>query len=392
MSEFTETGQRISARHHLSTVCRQVGETQVLDSTYNSESAAKNPHEHQQMLTTTPGTTTPPDHQSLPIASESPTMPFPSDQTTISHSNSTESQNTSPYQNLRQPDIESGSVADTSICPRDSVLNETTRLVHRISALEQQLLTERSTVTTLTSTLSQERMTFEERMLRMEKTVAQLSAVPPPPPPPSRLAPPRPSTPSATPTAPAPTLDPLSQDTRTCANTLNPSLVIKPPTLPPAQQSSTTSSPTTVPAPTLDPSSQQTTKTTYTNIPNPYHVPNPASLPPAHTSHISSTTTPAPATTLDPSSQKNTNNNYTNIPNPYQVTNPTSLPPAHTSRIASTTPTAPATNLDPSSQNNSHTYTNAPNPPPTHTTSSDTSPKVSNCRESSNCHWHPCAT
>ena len=154
MSELTETGQRISSRHHSSTICRHVEETQVLDSTYNSESAAQNPHEHQQMLNTTPETTTPTNQQSLPIASESPTMPFTSDQTPISHFPSTEPQNANPYQNQRQPDIESGSVADTLICPRDGALNETTRLVNRISALEQQLQTERSTVTNLISTLS----------------------------------------------------------------------------------------------------------------------------------------------------------------------------------------------------------------------------------------------
>ena len=118
------------------------------------------------MLNTTPGATTPTDQQSLPLASESPTMPFTSDQTPISHFPSIVPQNTSPNQlNQRQPDIESGGVADTSVCPRDGALNETTRLVNRISALEQQLQTERSTVTNLTSILSQERLIFEERML-----------------------------------------------------------------------------------------------------------------------------------------------------------------------------------------------------------------------------------
>ena len=129
----------------------------------NSVSAAQNQNKNQQMLNTTPGVTTPTDQLSLPLDSESPTMPFASDQTPISHFPSNEQQNTSPNQlNQHQPDIESGGVADTSAQPRDGPLNETTRLIDRISALEQQLQTKHTTVANLSSTLSQERLTFEE--------------------------------------------------------------------------------------------------------------------------------------------------------------------------------------------------------------------------------------
>ena len=154
MSEFTATGQRVSSRHHSSTISRHVEETRVLDSTYKNESAAQNPHDDQHMLNTTPETSTPPHQQSLSLASKSPSMPFPSDQTPISHFPSTETQNDIPSQNQRQSNIESGGGADTVISPRDDALHVKNRLINSISALEQLLHTERSTVTNLTSTLS----------------------------------------------------------------------------------------------------------------------------------------------------------------------------------------------------------------------------------------------
>ena len=115
MSEFTNTGQRISSRHHSSTISRQVEELQVLNSMSNSASSAQNQNENQKILNTTPGVTTPTDQLSLPLYSESPTMPFASDQTPISPFPSNKQQNTSPNQSTQhQPDIESSGVADTS--------------------------------------------------------------------------------------------------------------------------------------------------------------------------------------------------------------------------------------------------------------------------------------
>eukprot|EP00555_Chaetoceros_dichaeta_P001399 CAMPEP_0198277006 /NCGR_PEP_ID=MMETSP1447-20131203/65610_1 /TAXON_ID=420782 /ORGANISM="Chaetoceros dichaeta, Strain CCMP1751" /LENGTH=300 /DNA_ID=CAMNT_0043971995 /DNA_START=2805 /DNA_END=3704 /DNA_ORIENTATION=- len=270
MSEFTKTGQKISSRHHSSTTSRQVEETRVPDPTYKSSSAAKNQHEHQQMLNTTPGATTPTDQQSLPFDNESP---FASDQTPISHS--TSNTTTPPHtSNQRQRDIESGGVADTSGQPRDGSLDETTLLTDRISALEQQLRYERSNVTNLASTLSQERLTFEERMLRMEQTVARISAAPPHP------------LPSTTTTITQAQIDMIAKN-RAAAIKLRAKKANNPLARPAIPNPSTTSASTTAPATTPDPSRHSqpaTSKNIRANTPDPSR--QPKSAPPAQKSRI----------------------------------------------------------------------------------------------------------
>jgi len=60
----------------------------------------------------------------------------------------------------------------------------------RITTLEADLHRERNTTTDLETTLCQERLTFEKRMLKMEQAVAALTGniiLPPPPPPPPHI-------------------------------------------------------------------------------------------------------------------------------------------------------------------------------------------------------------
>ena len=161
MSEFSRTGKRISSRHHSSTAARQVEETRVPTPTYTLPSARNSPHEHHIMLNTPPGATSPTDTQSL---HPDTTSPFASDNPTYSHSTTT---TTTPTQTNTQHhhDIESGGATSTSSRSRDESLDDTILLMDRISALEQQLSQERTTVTNLSSTLDEERITFKERML-----------------------------------------------------------------------------------------------------------------------------------------------------------------------------------------------------------------------------------
>ena len=198
MSEFTATGQRISSRHHSSATSRQAEEIRVPNPTYknlsaqqleeslvpiptyNSPATTKNQNDDRTMLNTPPGTNTPAhlhtDNESLPDHDS----PFASDQTPVPQLTST---TTTPFHNNNehQQDIELGGTADTSLQPRHESPDYTQIVNSRISDLERQLRSEQSNVMNLTSTLSQEILTFDERMLRMEKLVAQLSTSTPPP-------------------------------------------------------------------------------------------------------------------------------------------------------------------------------------------------------------------
>ena len=136
-------------------------------------------HKHHIMLNIPPGPTSPTDNQSL---HPDTTSPFASDNPTYSHSTTT---TTTPTQTNTQHhhDIESGGATSTSGRSREESLDDTILLMDRISALEQQLNHERTTVTNLSSTLEEERVTFEDRMLRMEQMVNRISTTAPKPPP-----------------------------------------------------------------------------------------------------------------------------------------------------------------------------------------------------------------
>ena len=190
MSEFTQSGKRISSRHHISSKSREAEDTQVPEPTKLSPTATPMSAEHQRNPDTAAPARTPPPHHTnsneTPLATnhDSPTLPF--------HANLSPISSPKPpstplaLDQLQQPTLTSGA---TNISHHDATKTktDTALLINRISTLETDLQRERSTNIDLAATLSAERLTFEQRMLRMEQTVAALTApsvIPPPLPPP----------------------------------------------------------------------------------------------------------------------------------------------------------------------------------------------------------------
>ena len=162
MSEYTKSGKRISSRHHISTQSRQAEEKQITLPASTTLTAPLMSGQHPQNLGAAAPTNTPPPYHSnnetsLATNHVSLTPPFHDNLSPISspHPSST-------ALTLTQPQPQANEFGTTSRNNTTTIQNDTALLIDRISTLEADLHHERNTTTNLATTLSQERLTFEQ--------------------------------------------------------------------------------------------------------------------------------------------------------------------------------------------------------------------------------------
>ena len=169
MSEYTLARKRISSRHHISTQLRHVEEKlQSTPASDASTSTSMSDHQPPPSNAAAPTNTPPPYHPNANEASltthhDPITPPFHENLSPIS-SPHTSSTTLAPD----QPRPSANEFGATSRNTTTNIQNDTALLIDSISTLEADLHHERGTATNLATTLSQERLTFEQRMLKME--------------------------------------------------------------------------------------------------------------------------------------------------------------------------------------------------------------------------------